>query len=203
MKRRFLVLLSVCALAFPFTTYADEKDDRIAELETLVSAQQATIEELEAHIEELEARVAELSSGSVSSDNEFYNIGDTWTVAEQWKVTINSVEEVSGRNEYADSEPAAVYLINFTYENIGYEDENGIMDGLFIDFSEGIVDAGGKMGYSYPGDLTSYPQETPVGATCEAQSCIGVDNPGSFDIHFTAYDGNGMEQTAVFHLDVE
>ena len=36
------------------------------------------------------------------------------------------------------------------------------------------MDAAGKMGYDYPGDVTDYPQETPVGATCTAQACIGV-----------------------------
>lgn len=200
MRRKLLVLLSVCALVFPATACAStnesEKDERIAELEAQVAEQQATIEELE-------ARIAELTAGNVSSDSDVYNIGDTWTVADQWKVTINSVEEVQERNEYADTDPAAVYMINFTYENIGYEDSNGIMNGLFIDFADGIVDAGGKMGYSYPGEIVSFPQETPTGATCEAQSCVGVDTPGSFDIHFTTYDGDGVEQAATFHCDIE
>ena len=44
------------------------------------------------------------------------------------------------------------------------------------------MDSTGKMGYSYPGDVTKYAQSVPVGAFCEAQACIGVDNPGSFKI---------------------
>ena len=68
---------------------------------------------------------------------------------------------------------AAVYILNYTYENIGYED--AYMDGLFISLDTGIVDSAGKMGYSYPGDISAFAQETPVGASCQAQVCIGVD----------------------------
>ena len=67
-------------------------------------------------------------------------------------------------------------------ENIGYVDEDGVMDGLYVSLEDGIVDSTGKMGYSYPGDVTKYAQSVPVGAFCEAQACIGVDNPGSFNI---------------------
>lgn len=193
MKRKLLIVLSVCTLAFPVAAYADEKDDRIAELEAQVKEMQATIDDLR----------EQLSSYTKSSEQDVYKIGDTWEVAGQWKVTINSVEETEERNEYADTNPAAVYLINYTYENIDYKDDSGIMNGLFIDFSDGIVDAAGVMGYAYPGDLTSYPQETPTGAACKAQSCIGVDNPGDFEIHFSIFDGTGTEQSAVFSLSTE
>ena len=92
------------------------------------------------------------------------------------------MEETKDRNEYSDKNPAAVYVVTYTYENIGYVDEEGIMDGLHVSLEDGIVDSTGKMGYSYPGDVTKYAQSVPVGAFCEAQACIGVDNPGSFKI---------------------
>ena len=113
---------------------------------------------------------------------------------------MNSVEETSSRNEYSDKQPAAVYILNYTYENIGYEDD--YMDGLFISLDTGIVDSAGKMGYSYPGDISTYAQETPVGASCQAQVCIGVDNPGNFKINFSAYDGNSEKQSAVFNIEL-
>lgn len=131
-----------------------------------------------------------------------FAIGETWTVDGQWTLTVTSVEETQYRNEYSDKAPGAVYMVNYTYSNIGYEDKNGIMDGLFISMDDSIVDAGGIMGYSYPGDITNYAQETPVGATCNAQSCIGVDNPGSFKINVIMYDGNGNKQSATFNLSV-
>ena len=42
------------------------------------------------------------------------------------------MEETKDRNEYSDKNPAAVYVVTYTYENIGYVDEDGIMDGLYI-----------------------------------------------------------------------
>lgn len=197
MKRKILTLvLTAAMLAAPATVYADDKDDRIAELES-------EVEDLQAQIADLQEQLEAATAGQVSTSQDEYNIGDTWTVAGQWSVTLDSVEEVSERNEYADTDPAAVYILTYTYENIGYEDPDGLMNGLAIILDLGsIVDAGGKMGYSYPGDITMYPQETPVGATCEAQVCIGVDNAGDFKIHFTSYDGNNEEQNAVFNVTV-
>lgn len=190
MKKRLIALLIASTMVMsPAAVSADEKDDRIAELEAQVAEMQATIDDLTAQLE-----------STKSTDQEEYKIGDTWTVEGQWKVTINSVEETADRNEYADTDPAAVYVISYTYENLGYESDG--RDGLYIDFYDGIVDSTGKMGYTYPGDIVSYPQETPVGATCEAQSCIGVDNAGSFKIHFSTYDGNDQKQKAVFSIDM-
>lgn len=192
MKKKLFVLAAASLLLVPSATaFADEKDDRIAELEVQIEEMQATIDDLQVQLEKY----------TTASDQDSYKIGDTWTVPGQWTLTVDSVEEVSDRNEYADTDPAAVYIITYTYENLGYEAEG--MNGLFIDFMDGIVDASGKMGYIYPGDITMYPQETPVGSTCEAQSCVGVDNPGSFEIHFSTYDGSGVEQSATFVLDVE
>lgn len=132
---------------------------------------------------------------------ETFRIGETWTVPGQWSVTITGVRESSERNEFADQNPAAVYFVSYTYTNLGYTDD--IMDGLYISPDSSIVDAAGYMGYSYPGDVTRYPQETPVGATCQAEVCIGVDHPGSFTLHFGTYDGNSIEQKANFRIDVQ
>lgn len=131
-----------------------------------------------------------------------YGVGETWTIDGQWTLTVDSVQETSERNPYAEKNPAAVYIVSFTYSNIGYQDANGIMDGLFFNLDESIVDCTGLMGYSYPGDLTDYPQETPVGATCKGQVCIGVDNAGfPVKLNVLQYDGNGQKQTATFVLN--
>lgn len=132
-----------------------------------------------------------------------YNIGETWEVDGQWKLTIDSITETDSRNEYADTNPASVYIIEYTYENLGYEDKNGIMDGLFIDLSmEQIIDSNKKMGYSYPGDQELYATEVPVGASMTAQSVIGVDNSGDFPVTITIYDGNGNKQNATFNCKI-
>ena len=193
-KRIFAVLLSATlAASSSAVVFADEKDDRIAELENQVEEMQNTIDDLQKQLDEALA-----STKSTSQDT--YKIGETYVVEGQWKITVDSVEATDDRNEYSDKKPNAVYVVTYTYENIGYDDD--YTDGLYIDLEGGIVDSAGKMGYSYPGDVTLYPQETPIGASCEAQACIGVDNPGSFKINFTDYDGNGEKQSAVFEITV-
>lgn len=193
MKKKLIVslLCGALVLAAAAPVYADEKDDRIAELES-------QLEEANKTIEELQAELAKYTEGTAQDE---YKIGETWTVPGQWSITVDSVEETAERNEYEERQPGAVYIVTYTYENLGYDDE--FMGGLYINLDSGsIVDAAGKIGYSYPGDVDMYPQETPVGATCEAQSCIGVDNAGSFKIHFSNYDGTGTEQSAIFSIDV-
>lgn len=154
----------------------------------------------------LEKTASESNTDSASENEEdeeeetVYGIGDTWTVDGQWELTVNSVEETQDRNEFSDKTPAAVYIVNYSYTNIGYEDD--IMDGLYLSMEDTIVDAGGIMGYSYPGSITQYPQATPVGATCNAQACIGVDNAGDFKITVNTYDGESNKQTATFELSV-
>ena len=145
----------------------------------------------------------EIPDDSASTDEEVYHIGDTWRVAGQWELTITSVEETADRNEYSDKNPEAVYIVNYTYKNIGYVDQDGIMDGLYMTIDDTIVDSAGKMGCSYPGDISTYPEEVPVGAYIEAQACIGVDNDGSFKLYVTDYDGYGNEHNAVFEVEAE
>lgn len=194
MKKSFITLVAASAiLATSCTVFADEKDDRIKELETQIEEMQNTIDDLKVQLEKY----------TESSDMEVYGIGDTWVVAGQWGLTIDSVEKIDDRNEFSDVDPAAVYTITYSYENLGYEDTSGFMNGLYIDLSGGIVDADKKMGYSYPGDITMYPQETPVGSKCEAQACIGVDNPGNFEIHVSIYDSENKEQEATFLVAVD
>ena len=132
-----------------------------------------------------------------------FNVGETWTVDGQWTLTINSAVATEERNEFSDKNPAAVYIVNYTYTNTGYEDEDGIMDGLYISIEDSIVDSAGTMGYSYPGDITNHPKETPVGATCNAQACIGVDNAGNFTLNVTQYDGDGKKQSAKFNIEIQ
>lgn len=202
MKKNFMALVAASAiLSTSSAAFADEKDDRIKELETQVEDMQSTIDDLQALVDELKEQLEKYTAGS---DKDVYEIGDTWTVAGQWELTIDSVEEINERNEYADTDPAAVYMVTYSYENLGYEDKDGLLNGLYIDLSmAGIVDADKKMGYAYPGDITMYPQEAPIDAKCEAQACVGVDNAGNFKLNVSAYDSDGNEQKATFSVVVE
>ena len=156
--------------------------------------------------------VSSLPSGSQGEDvadaaapqptGTVYNIGEAWTVDGQWTLTVTGVEETQERNDYSERTPNAVYKVSFTYTNTGYEDANGVLGGLYFSMDDTIVDAASKMGYNYPNVVTNYPQETPVGATCDAEVFIGVDNPGAFTISVSRYDGNGEKQSATFAVAV-
>nr|DAO04653.1 MAG TPA: zinc-ribbon domain protein [Caudoviricetes sp.] len=125
-----------------------------------------------------------------------FNIGETWTVDGEWSITIDSVTVTDERNEFSDKDPAAVYIVNYTYENLGAKDD------LYVSFYDCAVDNQGTMGYSYPINITS-PKMTPKGAKCSAQACIAVDNAGSFTINYSDYDSNLNEREAVFNINVE
>lgn len=140
------------------------------------------------------------STSAPAETSSEYKLNETWTVEGQWTLTVTDVEEMSERNEYADTEPQAVYRVTFIYENLGYTDPNGFMSGLFFVMDGSIIDSESFMGYSYPNDLVYYPEETPVGAKCKGQVCIGVDNPGAFKINVEQWDGNGERQTATFNI---
>lgn len=136
-----------------------------------------------------------------------YSVGDTWEVPGQWKVTINSVTETDERHDddFDDVDPAAVYIIDYTYENLGYHDEDFDSD-LYVDPTmQQIVDAGGSMGYGYYAlsiDYDKYPESVPIGAFKNAQESIGVDNPGDFKLIFTIYDNDSKPQKATFNCTV-
>lgn len=131
------------------------------------------------------------------NEQEEFKIGETWEVDGKFKIVVNSVTATDDRNQFDESNPAAVYIINYTYENLGVSDE------LYVSFEDMIVDATGKTGYSYPGDIEKYPQSIPVGANCEAEACVSVDNAGSFKDYVSIYDDEFNEYQAIFNLEVQ
>lgn len=138
-------------------------------------------------------------------EDKTYKLGETWEVPGQFKLTINSITPTEERNEYADEEdgaPNTVYVIDYTYENLGFDASDTSLNGLYFDLSlYPTVDAGGKMAHSYPIDVT-YPQETPEGAVCDAQAAIAVENPGTITIHAYQYVGD-KEEKATFEITPE
>lgn len=133
-----------------------------------------------------------------------YKVGDTWEVEGQWKFTVDKVTVTDERNEFEESSPAEVIIVYYHYENIGYEDESGIMDGLFLDPGMAqVIDAQGNMCSEYPlGSIDAMPQETPVGAKCTAQTAIGLKADGSpVKVLFEQYDGNDEMHEATFELE--
>lgn len=72
-----------------------------------------------------------------STKSEKLRLGETWKVPGLFTLTINSVTSTTKRNEYAEKKPAQVVIINYTYENLGFQ--GGSQD-LYIT-PERVVDA--------------------------------------------------------------
>ena len=132
-----------------------------------------------------------------SKETKEFKVGETWEVDGKFKVTVNSVIATDYRNQFDESNPAAVYVINYTYENIGLKED------LYVNFESKVVDNAGKVASSYPGDTEKYPESVPTGAFCEAEVTIGVENAGSFKDYVSIYDDDYNEYSAIFNLEVQ
>ena len=145
------------------------------------------------------------SKNTTSTGDSDIPMGQKWIVDGQWELTINSATETSQRNQYSELNPSAVYIIDYNYANLGYYSSLWEEDTIYFSLDgldDSIIDNQGQMGYSYPGDVSYYPQETPIGASCHAQACVGVDNAGDFKVRITKYDGNGNKQSATMTVNV-
>ncbi|MBR1739999.1 MAG: zinc ribbon domain-containing protein [Ruminococcus sp.] len=143
-------------------------------------------------------RSSSLASDTAVEASSAFGIGETWTVPGQWSLTINSVSLTEDRNEYEGKKPEAVYLVDYTLENLGYD--SSFYDGLYIDLSrEQIVDSEAFTGYSYPLSTDYDPDDIPIGAKAHVIVCVGVDHAGDFDIIVSKNDGNFDKHSATFH----
>ena len=179
MKKKLLAILLSLTFVFAFTACGDSSESTS---DTAGSDEAATEE--------------------TTVEETVYGVGDTWTVDGQWNFTIDSVEATDQRNEFEESNPEQVIYIKYHYENLGYEDEDGIMDGLYIS-PEQVIDSDGNVCTEYPINPEDiYPQETPVGAKCTAGIAFGLAKAGSpVTMNLSVYDGHGTEQTAKFNLE--
>lgn len=129
-----------------------------------------------------------------------FKVGETWVEDGLWKITINSVTETDRRDEIGEeldryeSTPGAVYIVNYTYENIGYEDE--ITDGLSVYLSGAVMEASGKESqyYYYYLSRLNDPEDISIGHKITAEEAIAVDTPGTFTIRLALSDGKGEEE---------
>lgn len=101
-----------------------------------------------------------------------YKVGESIKVSGEsgeYTITINSAKKVKERNEYAGQDAEAVWLLDYTYENTGYDEDLYVSDTQCV-----VVDQNGEIGSTYPGDVTKYPDYAPKGTKCTAQMCFGT-----------------------------
>lgn len=112
------------------------------------------------------------NAASYTAPTDCYKVGDTVAVSGEsgdFNITINSARKIEERNEYASQEVEAVWIVDYTYENVSVEEDLYVSD---IDFI--AVDKNGTVGSTYPGDYSKYPEETPKGTKCTAEMCFGT-----------------------------
>lgn len=205
MKRKTIVAL-MCSFALSLAACGGSSSE--------VDALKKENEELKAQIEELQSQIQgtaqeegnEAEDEKPAEENKVYGLGETWTVDGLWSLTFTSVTQTDARNEYSDKTPGQVVLLNYDYENIGYQSED--MDLYICSNQFQIMDTNGEIADTYPGDVTTIPQEIPVGAKCVgAQECIGLNNVSEkIKIIVTMYndtDDDYAEHSATFELPVQ
>lgn len=137
-----------------------------------------------------------------SSESSTYSVGDTWTVDGEWSLTITGVTETERRDPLATDEEH-VYIIDYTYTNLGHEDETtgGLYMSIYNDFSgDTLTDSLGQSGSISILDVGNGPEDIPVGSTCEAQDAICLENSGDFTLEIRRFDNEGNGHSATFNL---
>ncbi|MDO5755189.1 MAG: hypothetical protein Q4P28_03045 [Tissierellia bacterium] len=144
----------------------------------------------------------ELSSDIVEEDgfNHDFTKGQIWEIPGKWRVQVHHAKSVEDRNNFSEQSPAQVILVEYTYENLGYDHDG---EGLYI-YTDRILDEQGKMGYVYPLPLNNYPRKTPIGGTCDGEQSFGIDHESKIvHVYFEIYDEALERHTAVFKMPVE
>ncbi len=129
-----------------------------------------------------------------------YSAGDTVTVQTdhgEYAFTIKGVSETSERNQYADSDPDRVVLIDYEYENISYavEYDNYYNDKLYMgsnDFE--FYDADGHSMDEYPISY-EYPHSITPGHKTSGQMALGLNNDTNYiemELDDYGYKGPGI-----------
>ncbi len=170
-KKVFIASIALASLV----ACGDKKVDEKAKEET-------KLEEKESQNEEENSTEDESSDANIAKLKE----GEEWVVDGQWKLVVNSVKVLEGRNEFVDKDPAEVICVDYSYENLGFD--NKIQD-LYL-FPSSVIDEKGEMAETYSAveDL-KYAQETPIGAkTVGAQEAYALNNVSdTVKINFEQY----------------
>lgn len=153
----------------------------------------------------------EVSGGSTDKDSEqkeekkeekkVYGLDDVITYSEDGKelytFKINSVKTTKERNQFSDKKPEQVVVIDYTYENIG-SDEDVYVSGS-SNFT--VIDEDGNVCETYPAGADKNPKETPKGAKCTADEAFGLLKKSSkIKIRFKESFGSAE---ANFELDIK
>ena len=140
------------------------------------------------------------ADSSKYKEKEHYSIGDTVTVQTEngdYSFTIKGVSETAERNEYADTDPDRVILVDYEYENISYAVEFGdyYNDKLYLgtgDFE--FYDTEGRSIDDYPISY-AYPHSISPGHKTSGQMALGLNSDSNYieiELDDYGYKGPGI-----------
>jgi len=130
--------------------------------------------------------------------------GETWTVEDNWRFTINSVKvhEKCSLLESENNKGEQVVSINYTYYNDGYVSSSG--SGLMIStYQMKVYDQNGEVGQRYICMDEVVPKTIDVGKSCTAEQTIILPNESEdIQIVLDVKDNNFKSQKAAFNVSV-
>lgn len=103
-----------------------------------------------------------------------------------FNITIEGARATEERNEFSEKEVQKVVFLDYTYENISYDNKNGM--NLFIsDYDFQVLDDEGNVLDTYPvSDENRSSKETPVGGKCKSTAVFGVPtDSANLNVTFT------------------
>ncbi|NLC54502.1 MAG: hypothetical protein GX769_01300 [Erysipelothrix sp.] len=116
------------------------------------SGQPEVFEELKPQAEKVALSIQEKQEGPMTINNPLNIIDSDNNLV--YSFTINSIVNTKARNDYSDTDPAQVVIINYTYKNIDYKDtySNNILYITTHNFE--VLDKDGNKAVSYPAKET-------------------------------------------------
>ena len=132
--------------------------------------------------------------------DEFYELGKTFVMDGAYEFRVNSVKKHYLCNQYADYVDNPIYIINFTYKNLGFT------EGLEIDYFSGmkqVYDEKMEIGDIYPCTHTKDAKKISIGTSCTAEEAIVFNNECSEITICIVKKLNGIEHRATFKYSLE
>ena len=208
MKKNIIALAAILILAAPVSAAIVPFQEVYDNLGSM------SLEELEKLYDEIGNKIAELKNESGSypwdsfekyEDKHVYAIGETWHVEGLWNFTVNSAYRSAVRSEETSENPADVFVVTYTYENLGFDgDPNGLQFSFLTDAS--IIDSDGEIGYTY-GHTNDFPemsltaQRIPIGSRITVTDVIGLNHYGNCKIIIDHRGNNNDFHYATFDIN--
>lgn len=156
-----------------------KKEDLKKEYEKILETTDVTTEELTKFMKtEFNKYKEKIAAEKEAIAKKVFKVGERVVVSENgidyFAFTVNSVTATAERNQFSDKTPTQVVVINYSYENLGMDEDLYISSGSF-----NVIDADGNVATTYPAGSNIYPQSCPKGAKSDGEQSYGLKSSGN------------------------